>query len=333
MGILLSVVIPVYNAERFIEAAVESVMAQDYDNFEIILVDDGSTDNSVAICDALAAKYNRIRVLHKANGGVSSARNAGIDAALGDYITFVDADDKIGDNMLADLMTECISKNADKVFCGHDEVFRDGHHVTHIASLPARKLLNRRDIIDKLLHTGCLGDSYMNSVWGGVYSMGVLHKYGLRFEDRPMGEDWLFNMKYCNVIESAVYIDEPYYKYMRNGDSAVSRYQSRQFDLWLENRSFRRALAAEHNFKIDTKFADARWITKTLYYTLQVINNDSKPHKKLQTIFANPEFQAALNNATEIESRYFVPVIWLLKKKFFVGAYLLLRVYALRLIN
>lgn len=331
MGILLSVVIPVYNAERFIEAAVESVMAQDYDNFEIILVDDGSTDNSVAICDALAAKYNRIRVLHKANGGVSSARNAGIDAALGDYITFVDADDKIGDNMFADMMTECTSKNADKVFCGHDEVFQDGHHVAHIASLPARKLLNRRDIIDKLLLAGCQGDSYMNSVCVGVYRVGVLHKHNLRFEDRPMGEDWLFNMKYCNVIEWAVYIDEPYYKYMRNDESAVSRYQPRQFDLWLENRSFRRALAAEHNFKIDIKSADARWVTKVLYYTLQVINNDSKPHKKLQTIFANPEFQAALNNATEIESRYFVPIIWLLKKKFFVGAYLLLRVYALRL--
>jgi len=216
MDAILSVIIPVYNAERFIEATVESVIAQNFDNFEVILVDDGSTDNSAAICDALAAKYDRIRTIHKVNGGVSSARNTGIDAALGDYITFIDADDKIGDNMFADIMKECISKNANKVFCGHDEVFQDGHHETHIANLPPRKLLNREDIIDKLLLTGCLGDSYMNSVCGGVFSVGVLRKYGLRFEDRPMGEDWLFNMKYCNVIGSAVYIDEPYYKYMRN---------------------------------------------------------------------------------------------------------------------
>lgn len=328
---LLSVIIPVYNAEKYLRATVESVMAQNYDNFEVLLVDDGSIDNSVAICDDLASKYERIRVIHKSNGGVSSARNAGIDAALGDYITFVDADDMIGDNMFADMMTECTRKNADKVFCGHDEVFRDGHHETHIASLPARKKLNRRDIIDKLLYTGCLGDSYMNSVCGGVYSVGVLRKYGLRFEDRPMGEDWLFNMKYCNMIGSAVYIDEPYYKYMRNDESAVSRFQPRQFELWLENRNFRRALAVEHNFKIDTKFTDARWITKVLYYTLQVINNDSKSYQKLQAIFTNPEFRSALNNATKIEPRYFVPVIWFLKKKFFAGAYLLLRVYALRL--
>lgn len=331
MGALLSVVIPVYNARRFIEETVESVMAQSYDNFEVILVDDGSTDNSGAICDALAAKYDRIRVIHKTNGGVSSARNAGIDAALGDYITFVDADDKIGDNMFADIMAECTSKNADKVFCGHDEVSRDGHHVACIASLPARRLLNRRDIVDKLLYTGCVGDSYMNSVGGGAYNVSILRKNGLRFEDRPMGEDWLFNMKYCNVIESAVYIDEPYYKYMRNDTSAVSRYQPRQFELWLENRDFRRALAAEHNYQIDTKAVDARWMTKVLFYTLQVINNDSNPSKKLQAIFTNPEFRSALSNATEIEPRYFEPIVWLLKKKFFIGAYLLLRVYALRL--
>jgi len=328
---LLSVIIPVYNAEKYLQATVQSVLAQDYSDFEVILIDDGSKDSSVLICDKMANEFEHVRVIHKVNGGVSSARNAGIDAALGDYITFIDADDEIGDNMFADIMKECINKNADKVFCGHDEVFQDGHHVTHIANLPPRKLLNREDIIDKLLFTGCLGDSYMNSVWGGVYSVGVLRKYGLRFEDRPMGEDWLFNMKYCNVIESAVYIDEPYYKYMRNDTSAVSRYQPRQFELWLENRNFRRALAAEHNFKIDTQSIDARWITKVLYYTLQVINNDSNPLQKLRTIFTNPEFRSAINNATEIEPRYFVPIVWLLKKEFFTGAYLLLRIYALRL--
>lgn len=89
----ISVIVPVYNAEKYLDRCVESIVAQTYKNLEIILVDDGSTDNSPAICDAWAKKDSRIRVIHKKNGGVSSARNAGLDACTGDYIGFADADD------------------------------------------------------------------------------------------------------------------------------------------------------------------------------------------------------------------------------------------------
>lgn len=328
---LLSVIIPVYNAEKYLRATVESVLAQDCDEFEVILVDDGSKDNSARICDVIANEYEQVRVFHKINGGVSSARNAGIEMAKGKYITFVDADDKVAEHMFADMVSEGESKNADKVFCGIAEINGDACRNNRIACLPSRQVLDREFIVNTMLYTGCCSDSYMNSACGSLYKTALIRKHNLRFENRPMGEDWLFNMKYCDIIQSAVYIDKPYYMYMRNNESAVSRYQPRQFDLWLENRNFRRALAAEHKFKIDTKSADARWITKVLYYTLQVINNDSNPRQKLRTIFTNPEFLSALNNATEIESRYFAPVIWLLKKKLFAGAYLLLRVYALRL--
>ena len=92
---LISVIVPVYNVEKYINRCIESVLAQTYRNFELILVDDGSPDNCGAICDDYASKDRRIRVIHKENGGVSSARNAGLDSAGGDYILFVDSDDYI----------------------------------------------------------------------------------------------------------------------------------------------------------------------------------------------------------------------------------------------
>ena len=91
----ISVIVPVYKVERFLPACIDSLLAQTFADFELILVDDGSTDNCPALCDAAAEKDNRVRVLHKANGGVSTARNAGLDMARGKWIAFVDSDDSV----------------------------------------------------------------------------------------------------------------------------------------------------------------------------------------------------------------------------------------------
>lgn len=327
---MLSVIIPVYNAERYLQATVESVMAQEYNDFEAILVNDGSSDRSGELCESLAERYSRIKVIHKDNGGVGSARNAGIDAACGKYVTFIDADDKIGDNMFSDLLNECESKNVDKAFCGFDEILENGTHITRLSDLPSRKYMNREQIINTMLLAGCLGDSYMNSVCGGVYKTELLRKHGLRFRHRPMGEDWYFNMQYCDIIESAVYINEPYYQYLRNEDSATSRYHPQQFELWLENRELRRRISEKYNFETDVKAVDSRWITKVLFYSVQVINRDPDPMGKLKQMFGNAEFVRALSNATQINHRLIKPVAWLLKKHHFTTAVSLLRVYSTR---
>lgn len=325
---LLSVIIPIYNAEKFLRATVESVLSQDFKDFEVILVDDGSKDRSGELCDALANEHKQIVVIHKNNGGVSSARNAGIDAARGKYLTFIDADDKIDKKMLSDLLHECESKNADKVFCGHDEVLENGTHVFNVGHFPSRRLLNRDDIINTMLLAGCSGDSLMNSVCGGIFKAELVKKHQLRFKDRPMGEDWYFNMQYCDLIESAVYVDEPYYKYLRNEGSAVSAYHPQQFELWIENRSLRRNLISKYNLKVDTEIIDSKWVTKVLFYAIQVIKNDISPKTKLRQIFGNKEFVKALNNASKIEIRFFKPVVWLLKKNKLNYAILLLKLYS-----
>ena len=108
-NVMLSIIVPVYNVEKYIGKCIESIVNQTYKDLEIILVDDGSTDNSGKICDEWARKDKRIKVIHKKNGGLSDARNAGLDICTGDYIGFVDSDDYIELNMYEDLLIQMMT--------------------------------------------------------------------------------------------------------------------------------------------------------------------------------------------------------------------------------
>ena len=115
---LISVIVPVYNVEKYLEECVQSILRQSYEEFEIILIDDGSPDRSGEICDELAKRDDRIKVIHQQNQGLSGARNTGIRAAKGEYITFVDSDDRIAPNMLRDLLHLSLRFDADISLCG-----------------------------------------------------------------------------------------------------------------------------------------------------------------------------------------------------------------------
>ena len=114
----ISVIVPVYKVERFLPACIDSLLAQTFTDFELILVDDGSPDNCPALCDAAAEKDNRVRVLHKPNGGVSTARNAGLDMARGKWIAFVDSDDSVQPDYLEKMHTAALAVGADIALCG-----------------------------------------------------------------------------------------------------------------------------------------------------------------------------------------------------------------------
>lgn len=118
---IISCIVPVYNVEKYLANCVDSILKQTFANFELILVDDGSTDKSSSICDEYAIKDSRIKVIHKINGGVSSARNTGLDIAKGEYITFIDSDDWVDSNYFLTLYKAAIETNADLVICGFKE--------------------------------------------------------------------------------------------------------------------------------------------------------------------------------------------------------------------
>ena len=137
----ISVIVPVYNVEQYLERCVDSIINQTYKNLEILLVNDGSTDNSGQLCDELAKKDDRIRVIHKENGGLSDARNVGIDEAEAELIGFIDSDDYIDEDMYETLYRQLRESNADLSMCGHYDVFHQipekqvPHHDAVIADM------------------------------------------------------------------------------------------------------------------------------------------------------------------------------------------------------
>lgn len=154
--ILISVIIPVYNILDCLERCVQSVMNQTYKNLDIILVDDGSTDGTAALCDDLSKKDNRIRVFHKKNGGSSSARNLGIRQAKGDYIGFVDSDDFIDEKMYETLLLAVLKNNLKMAQISRDEIDHNGNKLSDVCIPPKKEIIQTDDEILKqlLLHKG-----------------------------------------------------------------------------------------------------------------------------------------------------------------------------------
>lgn len=146
----ISIIVPVYNVEKYLDECVNSIINQTYKNIEIILVDDGSKDACGAMCDAYGRSDARIKVVHKQNGGLSSARNAGLDVATGDYIGFIDSDDYISLDMFEDLFKLIASDNADLSMCGIYDLYDDGAtarykagKIYHLDSIEAAKIVMR----------------------------------------------------------------------------------------------------------------------------------------------------------------------------------------------
>lgn len=160
---LISIIIPVYNVEKYVRKCVESVIDQSYKNIEIIIIDDGTKDNSGKICDEYAEKDTRITVIHKINEGVSKARNVGIEKANGKYITFVDADDFIDKDYIKKLYDQCIASNADLSICGTKDI--DSNENILKVSKKYRNIINSEEAMKELLNE----KYYTCVVWAKMY--------------------------------------------------------------------------------------------------------------------------------------------------------------------
>lgn len=216
----VSVVVPVYNIADCVKHCVESLACQNYDDFEIILVDDGSTDDSPELCDELAAKYDRIRVVHKSNGGLSSARNAGMDVATGTYVLFVDGDDYLANGAIATLVAVAEKSQADVVQFGYEEVHGyDGideakRPVDTIDSeKPFQLVTNRHTFYSQLYALGGVCASGCTKLMRLSLAKSLRFKEGLLHEDEQF-TTWLLAI--CHRI--AYMMDYTPYKYvMREG--------------------------------------------------------------------------------------------------------------------
>ncbi len=241
---LVSVVLPIYNVEPFLNRAVESVVAQTYSNIEIILVDDGSPDNCGAICDEWAKKDSRIRVVHKENAGLGMARNSGIEAATGDYIFFFDSDDYVEPTVVEECVALAAEHGAQSVLYGYDRRDVNNNKVyDKVPELYAPVLRGEevRNIVIPCMAGPMVKDGknyhVMVSACGSMYDMNIIRKTGVRFmsERQLISEDLYWNLEYYQYVDCVAVLPKPYYHYCTaNTTSLTKKYDPRRFERLIE---------------------------------------------------------------------------------------------------
>ena len=236
---LISIIVPIYKVEPYLNKCVQSIVDQTYRDLEIILVDDGSPDNCPAICDAWAAKDSRIKVIHKANGGLSDARNAGLAMAKGEYVAFIDSDDSIAPTFIADLHDALSRTGADIAECGVSYVDESGKVLRHRPAVPEKEL-DRIGALRKLV----LEDGVYQTVWNKLYRRETID--GIPFEKGKYHEDDFWTYQVFDRMEKLVLVDKPLYNYLQRGGSIIGvGYNLKRLD-GLEARTLRMQYLQKH---------------------------------------------------------------------------------------
>lgn len=270
----ISIIVPVYNTEKYLGRCIESIRNQTYSNLEIILVDDGSNDDSLKICHMYAEKDDRIKVLHTKNFGVSNARNIGIKCSTGEYIGFIDSDDYIEKTMYETL----VHYFDDKVLpiCTYNMVDEN------------KRILERKDIVDTvglvpvkdffLLCENILLNSPVNK----LYESDIIKKNNIRFDtDLSLGEDFLFVMQYLEYIEMFYIIDMPLYNYMTIKRESLSQLYRDDF-YEIQRRIIQRIkVLLERNQTVFDEYK-TRFYTFSLDLYVQALNNTEISKESLQ---------------------------------------------------
>lgn len=301
---VISVIVPVYQAEPFLRTCIDSVLGQTFRDLELILVDDGSTDGSGALCDQAAREDSRVRVIHKENGGVSRARNDGVAAAQGDYLAFCDADDYILPNTLEVLYAALTRAGADTAGCGHCLLWPDGRREEYPGALPAgvygpQEL--REGIVKPLLGQRLdFGQGVLNGfIVRFLFSREIVQGNHIAFEGAYL-EDELFLMEYCLHAQKLAMVDDPFYVYLQNPASVTRSYLPRYQEEFSRFLARKRALAERYGLdKLFPGWEDSTcWAGLLIAVGNEFAPGNPKPLREktacLKALCARPELAQAM---------------------------------------
>ena len=226
---VFSVVVPVYNAERYLNKALQSILDQDFTDFELILVDDGSTDDSLTVLEAFAEKDTRVIVLNnEVNRGAAEARNRGIEIARGKYLCFVDADDYIDLGFLQHFYDALQADDCDFVKCGAYEEYNDNNEnvmYTRSCVLPDRCFQDAKTIINQVIDMELIPLFGYN--WNSCYKMAIIKENHLRFDETlKVHEDFVFNMAYLPFVRKMQGLSYCGYHYVKRNNNSLSLQKS-----------------------------------------------------------------------------------------------------------
>ncbi len=219
----ISVIVPVYNAEKYLSQCLDSLLHQTYDNMEVIVVDDGSSDASLAICEHFAKKSSKFRIITGKNYGVSHARNIGMRMASGTYMTFVDADDYLVSSAIARMAYQM--QNHDMCVCAHARIFKN---YTSRAVVGGPSEYTRYGMLKRVLVQG----KVEGFLWNKMFRMDIIRYYNLQMDKTiTLGEDLLFVCKYLMYCDDIVYIKDILYMYRMRKGSLCKGFDKAQYTL------------------------------------------------------------------------------------------------------
>lgn len=311
MGIKISVIVPIYNMERFLNRCLDSIINQTYRNLEIILINDGSTDTSGDICDIYAWKDIRIKVIHQPNAGVSSARNAGIGIAKGDYISFIDPDDWIENNMY-EILVKHIQEDSVDIIRFNAE--RKGDIIN---TLPFKNKYSGKEFESEiqLAFIGAIkfgGMFILGVLWLHIFRREVVEKNNIRFNNKlHRCEDRLFTLSVILNSENILFIDDILYHYEVNDNSLSNKYDPMR---WEQELLYLEELQGEYKKCKGREFVTQAENRKTGEYLLRAItsinneffsaNNRSffEKYRNTKTIINNPNVRMAIKKTAKEKS-------------------------------
>ena len=288
----ISIIVPVYNVEKYLSCCIKSIVSQTYADFELILVDDGSTDNSGKMCDEWSKKDNRIIVIHKENGGVASARNTGLDIAKGKYITFVDSDDWIEQHFLEDAIKECKKYKLD--------IFLSGYTRNNLNNI--QKNIHTFDAsLSENEYIELLCCSYISSVWGNLIRKTFIGY--LRFDDMCFGEDLTFMFDILKKSPKLYAVPKAYYNYRNTENSLTKTTSFNKLNDIVKTYKYLLDFSKELNLKSSFyKHIQCRYLID-LYSTQQAILNSKGSFiykfKALSILISDKELQFIIRNSND----------------------------------
>lgn len=274
---MISIIIPVYNSEKYLRECCDSILKQDYENYEVLLVNDGSTDNSANICDYYTTIDNRFKVFHKSNSGVSSARNFGINESKGDFITFVDSDDYLDDNYLTHLIS---NKTYDLVVGGAKYINQDG--VQYYTSDNKKiEINNNYDFYESFFNIDI--STILDAPWNKLYRRDYIIKNNIRFDETLFyGEDKLFTLRYLAVCNCLIQLESKSYNYRVYGNKKYIINYKYRLDWINKIEKAYKQVYKNFNFTADITNSLNTFLIHNYYLTLEsLFDSKEKLRKKI----------------------------------------------------
>lgn len=261
MSVILSLIVPVYNVENYLESCLGSIFDQDISNFEVIVVNDGSTDRSIEIANKFLETHSNLQIIHKENGGLSSARNFGMPYAKGKYIWFVDSDDWIEENVFKEIIERLENYELDALLINTKNAFSNG------SKIPRRKALNIDQQIIKgpqLFKTLVKNKAYLPMVWLFIYRREFLEAHRFTFIHGIIHEDEPFTLKFLSIESRIQVIDNCFYYYRLREGSIMER---KITDKNIRDILFIIQHICENNLEFNTRLSNYRafQLLKTLF--------------------------------------------------------------------